>query len=426
MINRTRQPDLNKIETLNIPLPEKARLDNGIPVFMFNAGDNAITKLDFIFDAGTRYGLHPLEVVFANKMLSEGTMNYSSYEIARKLDFYGAELNKAVTKDIAVLSLSALSKNMKYVLPILNEIINFPEFSADELKIHVQKDKQAFVDDCRKVSKVASMNFYRQLYGEKHPYGIIIAADDFDKLNPKQLVDFHREYYRPERCKIVVSGKLNPNILELLNYFFGHFRKEKPKIGEEIGHEIIQGKPKQFIKMPSAVQSAVRIGTISINKTHEDYIRLFILNTLFGGYFGSRLMKNIREDKGYTYGIYSMLLSFQKSAMFIISTEVGAQVCRKAVKEIYNELRILNNEPPSAQELDLVKKYLTGSIIRSFDGPFEVSDRFKSLLEYGIDYKKYYTEFIQTINTVRPDDLMNVANKYLDPESMSELIVGKK
>lgn len=425
MIDRKQPPGLKLLDKLDIPEPEHGMLDNHIPVYLFNMGDIGITKIDFIFGAGSRYQLHPLVASYTNKMLTEGTRNYSSFAIAQKLDYYGAWLNKAVSKDLALISLSVLNKHLKYVLPILNEIINHPKFSDNELEIHTQKDKQDFIDDSRKVNEVAARNFSHQLFGGGHPYGTLLKADDFDKQQAVQLSAFHSERYTASNCKIVVSGKLSKDILPQLNSFFCNIKKEKALGKSKIPQHIISGKQKQFIDMPSSVQSAIRIGKISVNKSHEDFTKLFILNTIFGGYFGSRLMKNIREDKGYTYGIYSMLLSLQQSAAFIIASEVGATVCEKAVDEIYKELKILNSELINPEEIELVRKYLTGTIIRSFDGPFQIAERFKSLLEYGIDYKKYYTELVKTINTVTPEELLHISQKHLNAENMLELIVGR-
>jgi len=426
MINRKQQPELKKIESIDILEPETARLDNDIPVYLFNAGDIGITKLDFIFEAGSQFQLHPLNASYTNKMLTEGTLSYSSFDIAQKLDYYGAYINNMSSKDTAVVSLSVLNKHLKYVLPVLNEIINHPKFPENELKIHTQKDKQGFIDDCQKVNEVAVMNFNRQLFGSRHPYGTLITAEDFDKQQSEQLIAFHNERYTMEHCKIIASGKMSKDIVSQLNYFFGYTKKGREVTISKKPNAIISGPQKQFVEMPSSVQSAIRIGKISINKAHKDYMKLYILNMIFGGYFGSRLMKNIREDKGFTYGIYSVLLSFQQSAAFIIASEVGSDVCNKAIDEIYKELRILNSEMISLKELELVKKYMTGTLIRNFDGPFQIADRFKSVLEYGIDYKKHYSEFLQTINTVTPEKLMLISKEYLNAETMQELVVGKR
>jgi len=426
MTNRKQQPELKKIESIDILEPETGRLDNGIPVYLFNAGDIGITKLDFIFEAGSQFQPQPLVASYTNKMLTEGTLSYSSFDIARKLDYYGAYINNTTYKDTAVVSLSVLNKHLKYVLPVLNEIINHPKFPENELRIHTQKDKQGFIDDCRKVNEVAVMKFNRQLFGNKHPYGTLVRAEDFDNQQVVLLSAFHNDRYLAKHCSIIASGKMSKDIVSQLNYFFGYTKKSCKDTNTRISGEIIPGLQQQFIEMPSSVQSAIRIGKISVNKAHEDYMKLYILNMILGGYFGSRLMKNIREDKGYTYGIYSVLLSFQKSAAFIIASEVGSDVCCKAIDEIYKELRILNSVMIGNKELDLVKKYMTGTLVRNFDGPFQMADRFKSIIEYGIDYKKFYSEFLHTINTITPEDLMVISKKHLNAESMQELVVGKK
>jgi predicted Zn-dependent peptidase len=160
-------------------------------------------------------------------------------------------------------------------------------------------------------------------------------------------------------------------------------------------------------------------------KTHKDFHSLTVLNTILGGYFGSRLMTNIREDKGYTYGIGSGMIPLKKAGYFFISTEVGVEVCNKAIDEIYIEINRLRNESISEKELILVKNYMIGSFLRSIDGPFALANRFKSIMEYDLDYS-YYDDYISTIKNIKASDLLNLANKYLDPNSMTEVVAGKR
>ncbi len=426
MIDRTKPPALNLIDRLEIAEPEVARLDNGIPVYMFNAGKQDIVKIDMLFEAGGRFQQQPLVARFTNKMLSEGTQSYTAFEIAEKLDYFGAYLGKMAYKDNSIVSISMLKKHLEDVLPIVAEIIIAPVFPETELQTIAKKGKQAYMDDIRKVSELAAMNFNQQIFGQEHPYGKMIAVSDFDRLERDSLVEFHKQHYRPDSCKIVVAGKLPENMLSLLNRYFGKYKMHSKNTRKNIFPAITPGNQKEFIDMPKSVQSAIRIGNITINKTHEDYHKLFILNTILGGYFGSRLMKNIREDKGYTYGIYSALISFQESAAFFIISEVGSDVSESAVKEIYAELRKLRTEAISEQELDLVKKYLSGSILCSFDGPFQTSERFKSLLELNINFKSYYSDLVDTIKSISPQELLDTARNYFMEENMFELVVGKK
>jgi len=149
------------------------------------------------------------------------------------------------------------------------------------------------------------------------------------------------------------------------------------------------------------------------------------LNTLFGGYFGSRLMSNIREDKGYTYGIGSGVASYEDAHFFYISTEVGKDVTNPAVKEIYNELATITSNKPEEKELETVKNYMLGSLLNESDGVFSLADRFKGVYFNGENFD-FYNRYIAAINNCTPDVILNTAQKYFNDENMLEVIAGSK
>ena len=150
-----------------------------------------------------------------------------------------------------------------------------------------------------------------------------------------------------------------------------------------------------------------------------------MVNTILGGYFGSRLMANIREEKGYTYGIGSRMVSMNNAGYIYISTEVGTNVCDDAVNEIYKEIDKLRNELVSSEELNLVKNYMMGDFLRSADGPFALADKFKKIMFYDLSYS-YYDEFVKTVKTITPEQIQSLADQYLNPDDLYELVVGKK
>jgi predicted Zn-dependent peptidase len=221
----------------------------------------------------------------------------------------------------------------------------------------------------------------------------------------------------------------------------GKIRKGMEKVFERI---VVPGKPiesipfestkslsgnqkvgvQEIIPRKEVFQSAIRVGKELFNRHHTDYAGMQVLNTVLGGYFGSRLMKNIREDKGYTYGIGSMIISLHHSGYFVIASEVGTGVTKKAVKEVFVEINRLRNELIPENELSLVKNYIMGQIIRMFDGPFATADTIKSILEYGLDFD-YYDRTIETIMGITAVELRDLANKYLKPETFTEIIAGK-
>ena len=162
---------------------------------------------------------------------------------------------------------------------------------------------------------------------------------------------------------------------------------------------------------------------MTINKSHPDYPGLKILNVILGGYFGSRLMKNIREDKGYTYGIHSSVNSLALGGYKVISAEVSRVNIRKAIDEIYREIRILQTTPVGDNELDLVRTYMAGEMVRMFDGPFAVAESFKSVWEFGLDYEYYY-RFAEIVKTITPEEIQQLANDYYNIDDLYEIIVG--
>jgi predicted Zn-dependent peptidase len=170
------------------------------------------------------------------------------------------------------------------------------------------------------------------------------------------------------------------------------------------------------------VQGSIRIGRDFPNRHHPDFLKAMVLNNIFGGYFGSRLMANIREDKGYTYGIHSFMQDHIQQSAWLVSTEAGKDVCEAAIEEVYKEMKRLRNEPVGDEEMKLVRNYMMGSILGDLDGPFQIISRWKNYILNGLD-EKYFYNAINTIRTVSPEELQQLAKKYLNPEAFYELVV---
>lgn len=425
LVNRHIQPRIEFLDSIRTAEPEIAYLDNGIPVYLIDTPGQDIIKIEMLFEAGKWFEEKPLIATLTNKMLKEGTQSLSSKEIAGKIDFYGAHLESSSDKDMAYLSLYTLNKHLENTLPVLADVIINPSFPENELETLKQNRKQRFVVNNRKVRFVAKRRFNALIYGHEHPYGRSFEVDDYELVSKQDIEMFHNRHYTAGNCKIIVAGKIKDNILGLLNKhlsgFDGGAEQPAPYSGLN-GFPVNQLKKK--VEKEDAVQSAIRIGRILFNKKHEDYARMKIVNTILGGYFGSRLMTNIREDKGYTYGIGSAIVSMQHSGYFFIASEVGSDVTDQALKEVYFEINKLQQDLVPEQELDLVKNYMLGSFLRSLDGAFALSENFKGLLEYGLDYN-YYKDFVRVIKDITPAEIRDLACKYLGRKELTELTVGK-
>jgi zinc protease len=425
-IDRKKSPAFNTVEKIEIIKASEQRLRNNIPVYSINAGTQELIKIEFLFSAGMYQQEIPLQAATVNTMLEEGTSKLNAAQIADRVDYYGAFLETGVSQDSASVVLYTLNKHLKSTLPVVEQIIKDSVFPQHELDTHIRNKKQTFLVNNQKVANVARKRFTELLFGEKHPYGINVKETDFDVINRSHLNDFYSRFYRSNNCKIIMAGKVDDDVLSLLdNHFGGNDWNSISDLGTKSLPIITSAEREQLIVKEDAMQSAIRIGKVLFNKTHPDFQSLQILNTLFGGYFGSRLMSNIREDKGYTYGIGSGIASLQNSGYFFISTEVGVDVCKDAIKEIYFEMNRLREELVPEDELELVKNYLSGMFLRSVDGPFALAERFKGIMEYDLGYD-YFDRYIATIKAISASQLRDLANTYFDKNSMIELVVGKK
>jgi predicted Zn-dependent peptidase len=425
ILDRKTAPQIKEITNFNLVKAEQLLFSNGLPVYFINTGDSDLIKVEWMFAAGNWYQTLPLVAFTVNNTLIEGTKKFKSREIAEITEYYGATLGYNVDKDNAYISIVTLRKHLPKVLEVVDEILKNAIFPEHELDIFIQKHRQQFLIDQGKVSSVARNNHARVLFGNHHPYGYHVQERDFGSISRLSLTEFYKTNYHSGNCRIIASGKVTDAELKVLSNFFGEAAWGMPNSNysprflpeTENSHTL-------FVEKPDAVQNAIRIGKLIGNKLHRDYVGLSVLNCILGGYFGSRLMKKIREEKGYTYGISSLLVSLVNSGFLTIVTEVGAEVTKQALQDIYVEMERLRNEPVNPDELNRVKNYMLGEIVRMFDGPFAQAESLISLLEYNLDYN-YFDILTNTIRTITADQLLSLAQKYLAPETFRQVVVGK-
>jgi predicted Zn-dependent peptidase len=418
------QPQIRAIGHINLPEPKKHTLDNGIPVYLINAGTQELSRIELIFDAGSFYQSQALQAYFTNKCLTEGTGSYNSKSIAETIDFYGAFLKANNEKDRASITLYSLNKHLDKLLPVLFEIALKPVFPEDEVQVIVRKQQQEFLVNMEKVGFMARHKFSSLMFGKSHPYGQIAQAEDYENVDGNILKQYFKERYHGAEFTLIVSGRVPENIIEKLNRYFGQHPVNQKTSAAETPAINPAGKQMYFIEKRGSLQTALRLGKPVFNKLHPDYLKFKVLNTILGGYFGSRLMTNIREDKGYTYGIGSGIASFKHTGIFFIASEVGADVTQKALEEIFAEIKKLHTTLVPEEELKLVKNYMAGSFLRGADGPFALAELFKNVYPYNLEMD-YYSEYLETIKNITAEEIRDLAVSYLQPDSMIKLVVGK-
>jgi zinc protease len=427
MINslQREQPRVFPAEKVVIPEARAYKLSNGVPVYTIEAGTEDIMRLEFIYRAGQIKETLPLLASTCNQMLSEGSMNYTSEELNRLLDYYGVFMNQSSEKDSAGIVLFFPNKHIQKVLELSQEILCHPVFPEPELTSLMKKRHRWYLVNREKVQSLAIDQFFESLFGKNHPYGRQVTEEDFENMTPALLSEFHSKYYIPENMAVLISGKIHGMTAELLNRYFGTISQRFMKSEESAGLIKSEKLKRVHINKPGMVQTAIRIGSATINKRHPDYPGLKIVDSVLGGYFGSRLMKNIREEKGYTYGISSSLSSLDLSGYKVISTEVGSSNSQKTIDEIYNEIKLLQNIPVKDDEIAVVRNYMSGEMVRMFDGPFALAESFRSVWEFGLD-NSYYYRLADKIKTIDADEITELARTYYNIEELYEITVGSE
>jgi len=421
-LDRTIAPPLKPVSEVSfIPVEEKS-LKNGVPCFYIDGGSQEVCKVELILQAGKKYNSHPLVAPCVNKLLREGTTSRSAQEFANALDSVGAFLNTETDQDIASISLYSLNKHIEASLMLFSEMYHSAIHPEKDFKLYQNNGKQKFIVSQQRVGSVARRVFPSLLFENDHPYGGVLQVEQYDALEHKDVRSFYESFYIPANLTIVVAGKVPPQLPDLLDGLFGEalVRKASPV---SLGSVVSKEPTKQFIEVKDTVQSAIRIGASGPVKSHPDFLGLQVLNTVFGGYFGSRLMTNIREDKGYTYGIGSAALSLKDAGMIFLATEVGSDVCGKAKDEIYMEMNRLCQDLIPDGELDLVRNYMLGQFLKNMDGPLEQADRFVGRHMHQLD-ESYYQNYLATIREINAVQLRDLAQEWLNPERMVEVVVG--
>ncbi|GAC1416396.1 MAG: pitrilysin family protein [Flavisolibacter sp.] len=422
-LDRTQSPAIKDAVDFNLKLKpfEKHNLNNGVDVYVIDAGAEEVIQLEWVFFAGNWFEKKNLVAASTNYLLKNGTTQKNAFQVNEHFEYFGSYLNRTCSNETATVTLHCLNKHLEVLLPVVREIMRDCVFPEEEIDVYKQNMRQRLKVNMKKCDFVAGRLIDAYLYGEHHPYGRYTRYEDFENITRQELLDFYRQHYVQGRMVIFVAGKIPTQLFALLNKNFGDLDNSKAIISS-IGLAPAPTKKYRITNDDQGVQGAIRIGTPFPNRHHPDFLKAQVLNNLLGGFFGSRLMSNIRENKGYTYGIYSYLENHMQQSAWIISTEAGKDVCEPTIIEVYKEMEGLRNNLVKKDELLLVKNYMMGSILGDLDGPFHIINRWKTIILNELQ-ENYFQEQINTIRGIKSKEILQLANKYLLPENFYELVV---
>lgn len=420
--NTNTRPAISVPDKITVPAPESTVLPNGIPLHVLDCSDRDVARVSFVFRAGTSFQETPFSASSTANLLAEGTAGSTARQIAERLDFYGSFYEVSLDRDYAIITFVSLLKFFPQTLEVAREILLTPAFDENEVSIYCNKRKQRLAVERSKAAFQAREIFGQAIFGTGHPYGISYPESQYEDLAREQLEEFYRRRYTAENCFVVCSGKLGAAEREIIAGLAGDI----PKGGDSSmpAFPQMQSIRSKYQRYDNAVQSAVRIGKLLFPRSHPDFVPMQVVTTILGGYFGSRLVHNLREERGYTYGVYSAMANLEHAGYMAIATEVATATTEDAVRQIFAETERLRTEPVGRQELDMVRNIMTGEVMRVLDGPFGIADITIENIQNRCR-NNYLDKFLSTIKTITPEEVMATAEKYLDPATFTTVIVGE-
>lgn len=419
--NFPRRPAIRIPERVDVATARLTTLNNGVRLYLLENHDQQVVRLSFVFGAGSSHQDRFFSATAAANLLSEGSDRFTARQIAEQLDFYGSYFDIAVDRDVVVVSFCALSKFFLPTLQTAEEILLRPAFPQDEFDSYRIKRRQRLEIERRKVDVRVREAFAAAMFGSEHPYGVSAPLSAYDELSRDEVVDFYRRHYTADNCFVVCSGDLSDEALKAIE----NICMQLPQSGERaplIFPASVQT-PQVRLEHAGAVQSAVRVGRMLFTRNHPDYVGMQVVATVLGGYFGSRLMRNLREERGYTYGVFAAMANLDRAGYMAIATQVAAEAREDTLHQIYTEIERLRTELISEQELALVKNIMVGEMMRILDGPFGIVDVTIENVQCGTD-NHAIERTVEAIRCCTPEDVQRLAEKYLRREDLVEVTVG--
>jgi zinc protease len=420
MLNRTQAPLLKDIEKINFVYPTVQKINSDLElVWMKEVADETV-RIELHFNAGTIHSINKVASI-TNSLLLSGTSKKNSIQINQEINELGVFTDFETNQESAVVAIYCLKENVNSAISLLCEAINECQFPENEIEDVIRERKQQYLISSEKVSFLARREFQKRMYSNSDRYSRQLSIEEYDLITRDKIIDFYNEFYLHGLRKVVVVGNLAENQISFLTNKIKHWHNTT---NTNFEGDFKNQKGQFHINKQDALQTAIRIGMPLFNKSNSEFIDFQILQTILGDYFGSRLMSNIREDKGYTYGIGSAVLESYLSGSFIIATEVGSEYVNSTLNEIKKEIERLRNELIPDDELNLVRNYLLGQLLKSADGSNSLMDLYLGVTMHELTLD-YYNQVIKRIHTITSEELKKLASKYLNWNDLTIITAGK-
>lgn len=423
-IDRANSPKINEIGNFSLPSPKRDKLKNGIKTYCFENPNLDLIYIMLQIRTGSLHQPKKHVCQYAYMLLRESSPRFSSEEIAEKLDFYGSNITTTVSLDKAQILISVPKRNIGDILPIISEFLIHPKYNEKSLSLFKQKEIKNLAYNEQKNDFCSWRLMWRDILGNTfREIGRFSSPDLINSIGLDELDEFHKRSFCAENTTLFYTGDIDSATESTITSAFAEIPSgiASPTLPKAV-HE---GRPDPiFQKMPDSMQSSIIIARLSDSYNSPERTRFSVLNTITGGYFGSRLMQNLRERQGLTYGVFSSSSYFADQSVFAISSEVNAKDTNKAIDACFEEMRKLQEEPVSEEELETVKNYMYGLNLRAIDTSVNSMQKFAYFCHFGLDEHEL-TRYISEIKEVTPEDVQLLAKKNFNYNKFSRIIVGE-
>lgn len=423
-INRAVPPVIRPIEAFSLPTPRRETLANGIPAFFF---DNPYLDLIHILlqvRTGSLYQPQKHVCNFAFSLLRESSPQYSPQDVSEKLDYYGTNVSVNVGMDCVQILISVPKNNMADILPVVSEFLINPKYRTDSLRIMQDKEIKNLAYNTQKTDYCAWRIMWREMLGNTFPaVSPFATTETLNALTTSTLKKYHQRCFCAENVTLFVTGNTDPQTEELIRTAWTAIPNGTPSpLLPEIPTSHEPGKL-FYQPMPDCLQSSIVLCCLSMGFNDDDRTRFSVLNTLTGGYFSSRLMQNLRERQGLTYGVSSSSTFFGNQSVFAINSDVNADRTQQAIDACFEELQRLQEEPVSQEELFMVKNYMAGIQLRAADTTVTSMQKFAYWRRFGLDETEMH-RYLTEIKKVTPEEIFLLAKRYFSYNNFTRIVVG--
>lgn len=425
---RAKAPAAAPTRPFNFPKVTRVTLDNGMRLLVAENHNSPLVSARVVVRSGADADPadHAGLATLTAEMLDEGAGKWSAIQIAEAIGNLGSTLFTTAEWDYSAAGIDILSRNLDEGMPLLAAVVMKPTFAQKEFDRVLKERKTTLIQQKDQAPVIAGNRFSGLVY-KGTPYGSPLAGTEASvgRVTRGDVAKFHRTNYLPNNVSLIITGDITPDrAWELASRHFASWKKgPAPKpvtiVAPEIASPAIY-----LVDRPQAVQSEIRVGHAGVARSSEDYFPLLTMNSLLGGLFGSRINLNLREKHGYTYGARSGFSFRRQPGPFTVSTPVRNAVTSESVTEILSELRRIRSGDVTDAELDQAKNYLMGVFPATVQSASNLAARLADAEIYGLD-EDYFDRYRERIAEVTSEDVTRVANKYLNPDKVAIVVVGK-